>query len=262
VGLNSSGELVNVTSIALGSIGSPSYPLDVGGNARVSGTMTMGTLIATSSATIDGNFTATGSGTINGNFTATGSGTINGNFTATGSATLAAGLLKLESLNNAGAGATTYSAAAGTFFNAYKTTTGSVLQYLDIVADGASSTSISGIIRFLTRPNTSTTSTPIERVRIDNAGNVGIGTTTPGATLAVAGSGAFSGALAVSGAGTISSTLTVTGSTAVQTFSATTASLSGTLYSTSTLSAHTGIRVAAGGDLPMGTYTASSAGAP
>jgi hypothetical protein len=190
LGVDYDGQLVNVTIsslvgynsgsnyLGLGSVTSPYYPLDVGGDARVSGTMTLGSLVTTSSATI------------------------NGNFTTTGSASIANGQLTLRSLTNSATSATTYSAAAGSVINTYLTTdSSSNYQYLDLVSSGTNTTS--GIIRLLTKPTTSNAS-PVERIRIDNAGNVGIGTASPSATLAVAGSGSFSGNLSVAGTLTIS----------------------------------------------------------
>jgi hypothetical protein len=75
----------------------------------------------------------------------------------------------------------------GFLFDYYYNTAASNLRVFDIVALGASTTGIGGSdIRFLTVPQT-TTGTPIERLRITNSGNVGIGTNSPDRPLVVSG---------------------------------------------------------------------------
>jgi hypothetical protein len=77
----------------------------------------------------------------------------------------------------------------GFLFDYYYNTAASNLRVFDIVALGASTTGIGGSdIRFLTVPQT-TTGTPIERLRITNAGNVGIGTNNPYVKLDIRGGG-------------------------------------------------------------------------
>ena len=73
-----------------------------------------------------------------------------------------------------------------TSFDFYYTPVGdNFRRYLDIVANGDATIGTQGgsVIRFLTNPHTSDTAS--ERVRIDDNGNVGIGTTAPGAKLDV-----------------------------------------------------------------------------
>jgi len=71
----------------------------------------------------------------------------------------------------------------GFLFDYYYNTAASNLRVFDIVALGSSTTGIGGSdIRFLTVPQT-TTGTPLERVRIKNNGNVGIGEINPTALL-------------------------------------------------------------------------------
>jgi len=75
----------------------------------------------------------------------------------------------------------------GFLFDYYYNTAASNLRLFDIVALGASTTGIGGSdIRFLTVPQT-TTGTPLERLRITNSGNVGIGTTNPSQLFEVVG---------------------------------------------------------------------------
>jgi hypothetical protein len=89
----------------------------------------------------------------------------------------------------ANAGAKSYTGLAnsyeGLLFDYYYNTCASNLRLFDIVALGASTTGIGGSdIRFLTVPQT-TTGTPLERLRITNCGNVGIGTSSPSAKFMV-----------------------------------------------------------------------------
>jgi len=161
LGVDSSGKLVRWQnsfnyyacnlSVGLGSVSSPSHPLDVGGNAQISGTLTMGSLVSTGSATILGNLATTGS------------------------ASVANGFLTLQSLATTTNSAATYSAGPDTRINTYSISTATTAtNFLDLVANGTANTSVSGVIRFLTK-STATTSTPSERMRIDGGGNVGIG---------------------------------------------------------------------------------------
>jgi hypothetical protein len=91
----------------------------------------------------------------------------------------------------ANAGAKAYTGLANTaegfLFDYYYDTTASNLRLFDVVPLGAATTGIGGsALRFLTVPQT-TTNTPLERMRITAAGNVGIGTDAPLAKLDVRG---------------------------------------------------------------------------
>jgi hypothetical protein len=83
--------------------------------------------------------------------------------------------------------------AEGFLFDYYYDTTASNLRLFDVVPLGAATTGIGGsALRFLTVPQT-TTNTPLERMRITAAGNVGIGTTAPTQKLTVNGNAAVGG---------------------------------------------------------------------
>ena len=76
----------------------------------------------------------------------------------------------------------------GTGFSAFSVTSGNNLQINTPSTSGSVQFSVanaSGVVQFLTNGS--------ERMRVTNAGNVGIGTTSPGQTLSVAGTGLFSG---------------------------------------------------------------------
>jgi hypothetical protein len=78
----------------------------------------------------------------------------------------------------------------GFLFDYYYNTSASNLRVFDIAALGASTTGIGGSdIRFLTVPQT-TTGTPLERLRIVNSGNVGVGTSSPQRKFVVSNGGA------------------------------------------------------------------------
>jgi hypothetical protein len=77
--------------------------------------------------------------------------------------------------------------AEGFLFDYYYDTTASNLRLFDVVPLGAATTGIGGsALRFFTVPQT-TTNTPLERMRITAAGNVGIGTSAPTQKLTVNG---------------------------------------------------------------------------
>jgi hypothetical protein len=84
----------------------------------------------------------------------------------------------------------TYSTANTAILNSYYRQNGSVYQwarYLDISINGSpDNTNGGGVIRFLTNSITSGSS-PVERMRINESGNIGIGITAPGALLHVNG---------------------------------------------------------------------------
>jgi hypothetical protein len=83
--------------------------------------------------------------------------------------------------------------AEGFLFDYYYDTTASNLRLFDVVPLGAATTGIGGsALRFFTVPQT-TTNTPLERMRITAAGNVGIGTTAPTQKLTVNGNAAVGG---------------------------------------------------------------------
>jgi hypothetical protein len=94
-------------------------------------------------------------------------------------------VLQLNATKNYGSGTTfpSYTALGG-HIHGYVNGSGTTYpRYLDIVSIGEADGSKGGNIRLLTSPNGSTTG--IERVRINQAGNVGIGTDTPNAFLSV-----------------------------------------------------------------------------
>ena len=286
VGVNENGELVRVqfshfgyNSLGLGSTISPSYPLDVGGDASISGTL-FGTIV--SAPTIQSDVLRVGPpGTYYFN---------NQGYNAASYSTM----LNLLSSSNSSTTTTvsTYSQSRGSVINSYRiTSTSGTIQYLDLVTNGEGNDS--GVIRFLTK-STSSVSLPVEQARFDGSGNLGLGTAAPASRLSVAGGvgiGGYAGSvvaptngLIVSGkigAGTASpsSPLSVNGGAAIGTYAYGSAApnnglivsgrvgigtASPTTLSSNLLDVNGGatvrgkLRVRPGGDLGMGTFTSSS----
>jgi len=86
----------------------------------------------------------------------------------------------------------------GLVIDSYQENANPYKQYVDFAAMGDSNATQGGsVMRFLTNPINSYTL--VERLRIDNAGNVGIGTISPTEKLHVAGNGKVTGNLVVDG---------------------------------------------------------------